>query len=345
MSQRIRLGFLTHSEGHGDPRQIYQETLELFCVADQLGFDVGWLAEHHFKEVAGRLPSLFPLLAVAAERTRQIRLGASVILLPFMHPLRVAEDAAVVDALSNGRLELGVGSGGDPLEFEAFGVEITNRHQATTAAVATLQRAFAGEPLGTQGQLLQPPAPTLAGRLWQSALSVPGAHYVARQGAGLLLARSAWESDLPTDENQLPVAQAFVESWSGTPGRARIALSRGIYPAADKRSALVELREGVGRFAELMVQKGQFPAGLSLEAYCARMHIAYGHPDEIAEFLLADRVLPYATDLILQFNPATPPLDRAIQMFEQIAAQIAPALGWQPRQNEHILSQALLATA
>ena len=113
MSQRIRLGFLTHSEGAGDPRHIYQETLELFVVAEQLGFEVGWLAEHHFKEVAGRLPSLFPMLAAVAQRTRQIRLGASVILLPFTHPLRVAEDAAVVDALSDGRLELGVGSGGD----------------------------------------------------------------------------------------------------------------------------------------------------------------------------------------------------------------------------------------
>ena len=74
MNQRIRLGFLTHSEGAGDAGRIYQETLELFAAADQIGFDVGWLAEHHFKRVLGRLPSLFPFLAVAAERTRQIRL-------------------------------------------------------------------------------------------------------------------------------------------------------------------------------------------------------------------------------------------------------------------------------
>lgn len=333
MSKRIRLGFLTHSEGAGDPRTVYQETLELFTAAEQLGFEVGWLAEHHFKAVAGRLPSLFPFLAAAAERTRRIRLGASVILLPFTHPLRVAEDAAVVDALSNGRLELGVGSGGDPLEFEAFGVDLAQRHPLTTAGLTTLQLALAGEPLGTQGQHLQPPAQTLVSRLWQSALSVAGAQYVAGQGAGLLLARSAWENDLPTDQNQRPVAQAFLASWPGEPSTARIALSRGIYPADDKLSALAELSEGVGRFADLMVKKGLFPAGLSLEAYCGRMHIAYGHPDEIVEFLLADQVLPFATDLILQFNPATPPLDQAIQMFEQIAKQIAPALGWQPSQQ------------
>lgn len=333
MSQRMRLGFLTHSEGAGDPHRIYQETLELFVAADQLGFDVGWLAEHHFKTVAGRLPSLFPMLAAAAARTHRIRLGASVILLPFTHPLRVAEDAAVVDTLSDGRLELGVGSGGDPLEFEAYGVDLGQRHPLTTEAFATLQRALRGEALGERGQSLQPPAPTLVDRLWQSALSVGGAHYVAAQRAGLLLARSAWAHELATDLNQLPVAQSFQANWPDTATPPRIALSRGIYPAADKRTALAELRDGVGAFIDKLVKQGQLPAGLSLEAYCGRLHIAYGHPDEIIEFLAADRVLPFATDLILQFNPATPPLDRAIQMFEQIATQIAPALGWQPQQS------------
>jgi alkanesulfonate monooxygenase SsuD/methylene tetrahydromethanopterin reductase-like flavin-dependent oxidoreductase (luciferase family) len=333
MSQRIRLGFLTHSEGAGDPRHIYQETLELFVAAEQLGFEVGWLAEHHFKEVAGRLPSLFPMLAAAAQRTRRIRLGASVILLPFTHPLRVAEDAAVVDALSDGRLELGVGSGGDPLEFEAYGVDLAKRHPLTTDALATLQRALRGEALGASGQTLQPPAPTLVDRLWQSAVSVEGAQYVATQRAGLLLARSAWMNGTATDQNQLPVAQAFQAAWPasllGMPAPP-LALSRGIYPAADKRTALAELRTGVGLFVDRLVKQGQLPSGLSFEAYCGRLHIAYGHPEEIVEFLLADKILPFATDLILQFNPATPPLARAIQMFEQIATQIAPALGWQP---------------
>ena len=80
--------------------------------------------------------------------------------------------------------------------------------------------------------------------------------------------------------------------------------------------------------AENMIKHGNVAAGLPLEAYCERMHIAYGHPDEVAAYLLADQVFPYATDLILQFNPATPPLDQAIGLLEQIATQIAPALGW-----------------
>lgn len=338
MSRKIRLGFLTHSEGKGTTSRIYQETLELFVAADQLGFDVGWLAEHHFREVGGRLPSLFPFLAVAGERTKQIRLGAAVALLPYTHPLRVAEDAAVVDTLTNGRVELGVGSGMDIAEFEAFGVDYSQRHAKTTESLTKLQQALRGEPLGDKGQVLQPAAPTLVDRIWQSAQSLIGAEYVAKNRVGLVLARMAAGSEEPTDVNQLPVAQKFAEHWPNE-GRPRIAVSRGIYPAADKASALKGMSEGVMRIANNMAKRGVVPAGLPIEEYCKRMHIAYGHPDEVAEFLLADRVLPYATDLILQFNPATPPVDEAIQMFEQIATKIAPAIGWQPHTQVQTESQ------
>lgn len=335
MSRRFRLGFLTHLEGADHPRRIYEETLALFVAADQLGFDVVWVAQHHFKERAGCLPSPFPFLAVAAERTRRLRLGTSIVILPLEHPLRVAEDAAVVDALSEERLELGVGSGGDAAEFQAFGVDTVRRHELTTAGLKTLQRALRGEPLGSVGQRLQPPAPTLADRLWQSALSLRGAQYVAELGVGLMLSRAAWGHDEPTDQVQLPVAAAYAESWRGQPGQPRLALSRGVYPAADRATALAELRTGVMQSAEVMIKQGNLPPGLALEEYCARMHIAYGHPDEVATTLAADRILPYTTDLVLQFNPVKPPLAQSIQMLEQIATQIAPALGWQPQTAIH----------
>jgi hypothetical protein len=86
--------------------------------------------------------------------------------------------------------------------------------------------------------------------------------------------------------------------------------------------------ESVMRAAGPLVKQGQLPAGLGVEEYCRHMHISYGHPDEVAASLAADRVLPYASDLILQFNPAFPPLAQALRMMEEIATQIAPALGW-----------------
>jgi hypothetical protein len=77
-----------------------------------------------------------------------------------------------------------------------------------------------------------------------------------------------------------------------------------------------------------MVKAGLFPGGLSAEDYFERMHISYGSPDEVAERLASDRALPLATDLILQFSPAAPALDKAIAALELLATQVAPALGW-----------------
>jgi alkanesulfonate monooxygenase SsuD/methylene tetrahydromethanopterin reductase-like flavin-dependent oxidoreductase (luciferase family) len=330
MTLPFRLGFLTHLRGTDDPLRVYQETLDLFSAADQLGYDVGWVAQHHFIGPGGSLPSPFPFLATVMERTKQLRLGTSIVVLPLEVPLRVAEDAAVLDLLSGGRLELGVGSGGDPREFQAFAVDVKSRHERTTAGLIALKAALRGETLGDSDKKLQPPAPTLVDRMWLSGLSEIGATYAARHEVGLLLSRAAWTNDEPTDVVQLPVAQAYQNGWTAETIKPRIGLSRGIFVSTDKRTALAELGDDIMHNVDTMVRQGRMTPGLSLEQYCERLHIAYGHPEEAAAMLAADRVLPYAADLILQFDPAFPPLDRAIEMLEQIATVVAPALGWQP---------------
>ena len=321
MPNPFRLGFLSHLRGRADADQAYRESLEIFDAADQLGFDAVWVAQHHFKDTGGLLPSPFPFLAAVAERTKRLRLGTSIIVLPFEHPLRVAEDAAVVDTLSNGRLELGVGSGSDADEFEAFDIDINSRHQRTTAALIALKKALAGETLGTDGQRLRPPAPTLNDRLWLSALSIRGAQYAADSGAGLLLSRFVGSEEQAAGQEQEPVAVAFREAWGDRPLPPRIGLSRGIYLGSSQQAALDEIEK---------YAMGGIPSDLSPEGYCQRVHIAYGAPEEVAARLAADRVLPYTTDLILQFDPIHPPLERILEMLEQVATQVAPALGWQP---------------
>jgi hypothetical protein len=77
----------------------------------------------------------------------------------------------------------------------------------------------------------------------------------------------------------------------------------------------------------------KFPSGLDIEAALARFHSFYGHPEEIVAALRKERVLPVATDLITQFNPAIVRHDMAVRALELIATQVAPALGWQPAAN------------
>ena len=330
MHTSFRLGFLTHLRGSDDPQRVYKETLELFVAAEELGFDAGWVAQHHFKEASGFLPSPFPFLAAVAERTRRIRLGTSIVVLPLENPLRVAEDAAVVDLLSGGRVELGVGSGSDPQEFIPFDVDLATRHQRTTEGLALMKRALQGEQWGDGGQRLQPPAPTLVERIWLSGLSPMGATYAAGNQAGLLLSRAAWGHEEPTDQIQRPVAQTYLDAWQPNTLPPRIGLSRGIYVAADKNTALRAMRDDLTRAIDAMVKQGRMAPGLSFETYCQRFHIAYGHPEEVAASLQADQVIDHTTDLILQLDPVFPSLDTTIRMFEHITRQVAPALGWQP---------------
>ena len=103
-----------------DPTTRYQQTLEQIRYADQLGFDTAWLAELHFNPNFSIMPAPLVFAAVIAQHTSRIRLGTAVALLPLQHPLRTVEEAAVVDVLSHGRLELGVGRGEIAIHFQAL---------------------------------------------------------------------------------------------------------------------------------------------------------------------------------------------------------------------------------
>ena len=90
--------------------QVYADGLRFAAEADELGLDEVWLTEHHFAD-DGYCPALLPVAGAIASRTRRIRIGTKVLLMPFHNPLRLAEDAAVVDLLSAGRLDLGIAAG------------------------------------------------------------------------------------------------------------------------------------------------------------------------------------------------------------------------------------------
>jgi len=112
---------------------------------------------------------------------------------------------------------------------------------------------------------------------------------------------------------------------------ARIGLSRAVYPADDRRTAVAHLERGVAEYVDSMIGRGYFPAGLSQEAYFARSHIHYGHPEEVVASLRADRVFPLTTDLIVQVHPGHPTPDQFVKALERIAKEVAPPLGWRPR--------------
>lgn len=133
-----------------DPR--FSDLVPLAEAAEAAGFDAFWVSEHHNFDGA-YLPSPLIALAAAAAATTRITLGTGLVLGPLSHPLRLAEDAAVVDHLSGGRLVLGIGNGYAPREFAMFGVPMANRGVRLEETVAILRQAWRGEPFSFDGSV------------------------------------------------------------------------------------------------------------------------------------------------------------------------------------------------
>src|SRR6516165_8458540 len=131
--------------------QLYEERLQLLEAADTAGFFCYHLAEHHATPL-GMAPSPALFLAAAAQRTRRIRLGPLVYLLPLYHPLRLIEEVCMLDQLSGGRLELGVGRGVTPYELRYFGVDPAGTRAMFNEALAVLIAGLTSGRLNFHGE-------------------------------------------------------------------------------------------------------------------------------------------------------------------------------------------------
>lgn len=134
------------------PVQRYQDTLEQIDLGDRLGFDNVWFAELHFDPRFSTTPSPLMVAAAAAQRTKKIRLGVAVNLLPLHNPVRIAEDIATLDVLSNGRAEFGVGRGAMPAHFQGFNIPIQENRERFVEYLDFVIRAWTQEEFSFVGK-------------------------------------------------------------------------------------------------------------------------------------------------------------------------------------------------
>lgn len=233
----------------GDPRSgavadRYAEVLSLAEAAEAGGLSALWVAEHHFQP-GGICPSPPVLLAACGQRTRRLRLGVLVSVLPFHRPIELAEQYAMVDRLTGGRLNLGVGSGYIPLEFEGFGVDPESKRERFDRGLATLLAALDGQEVRSEEPGAKPvrinvlPVQRPHPPLWIAVQRREAIAFVARRGASLALVPYATVASLAElgDEvrefrSHLPAGVraevgAAVHLYVGEhPDRARAALAR-----------------------------------------------------------------------------------------------------------------------
>jgi putative FMN-dependent luciferase-like monooxygenase len=316
-----RLGLFTRllSDRPGAPASVlYSQAREQFLLAERLGYDVGWVAQHHFDVEEGGLPSPLVFLAWAAAQTERIRLGTAIITLAFEDPIRVAEDAAVLDVLCGGRLELGVGTGGYDALFTAFGGDPAERNALFTKNFHRLRDALHGSGLDARHRALHPGGHRLLDDIWQATFSVPGGARAARDGCGLLLSRTQPRPpDKTLHQVQRPIVDAYLEALPV--GLApRIGASRSVFVLRDGVRAKELARHGVARHVDWL-RRNDLPVPDIID-------VNAGTPAEVIDMLAADPIVAEATDLIVQVHPVDPPSDDVLQSLELIATEVAPAL-------------------
>ena len=311
------------------------QAIDLAQGMDELGADGVYFRVHHF---ARQQASPMPLLAAIAASTKRIEMGTGVIDMRYENPLYLAEEAAAVDLISDGRLALGV-SRGSPESvirgYEAFGYTGSEDPRGADIArdhFATFLRAIDGEGLadrdphspfggGTGRQGIEPHSPGLRSRIWWGAGNRDSAEWAGRMGVNLMSSTLLTEDrGMPFDVLQAEQVDAFRAAWrhAGHSGTPRTSVSRSIFPITTSEEAMYfggrQDGDGVGYIDGMRSTFGK--------TYAAE-------PDVLVEQLLQDAAIQTADTLMLTI-PSQLGVEFNLRIVESFAKYVAPALGWSP---------------
>lgn len=314
-------------------QQLYSETLEQASWAEELGFHSVWLSEHHFTD-DGYMPSIPSALAAIAARTHRVRLGTAVILAPLHHPLRLAEDLAVVDLFSGGRLDIGLAAGYRRKEFDVMGVPRSERGQRTEETVQLLRLAWAGEAFSFHGKSYQfenvivtpPPAQPGGPPLFLGGSTVPPARRAGRLGCGF-----AADSGGPLDLYEVYTG-AFTPVAGGL-AVPEIKANRFVYVCDDPDRAwhllaphLLHQNNVYARWARESGEPNARPGDLTDPAQLDKGSFLIGTPQQVLAELLEVFSQGPVSEIIFWARPPGVSLEDSSASLQLIADQILPAL-------------------
>jgi alkanesulfonate monooxygenase SsuD/methylene tetrahydromethanopterin reductase-like flavin-dependent oxidoreductase (luciferase family) len=303
--------------------QLYAENLEQIAWAEAVGFESVWLSEHHVTD-EGYLPSMFPMLAAIATRTRTMRLGTAVLLGPFQHPIRFAEDAAVVDQLSGGRLELGVGLGYRETEFEALGILRAERASRTEELVQVARLAWTGAPFRHQGHhwrfedavVTPPPFQRPSPPVWIGGSTPAAARRAARLGCHFF-------PDAYAPVRVIEIYRQALEAEGLDPACFRVATNPSIYVSEDPNRGWDEVKD---HFLYQYNRYSEWAGGASLATAgeLPRDRYIVGTPDQVAGAVrtIADRT--GCDRLIFWARPPGLSIERSNASLELFVQQVMP---------------------
>ena len=289
-------------------KEIVDEQFDIMVRAEEFGFDSVWPAEHHFSEY-GYCASPAVTLAALASRTQRIRLGTGVVVLPLNHPVRVAEEYAMLDLLSGGRVDLGVGRGYQPHEFAGYGVDQASSRDIFRESVEIIQKAWTAERFDYDGAFyrchdlsvrpkpLQQPHPPI----WMASLSPQTFQMCGEYGFNLMCA-PVFGFDVNRGAAQIEEYREALGAHGRDPKQYEVAALCMTYVAETTEQALEDFREAVmwyfRTFAKYIAPPQGQPAVKTYEMYTAARDwlqslewdkvvesgaVVCGSPDQVAE--------------------------------------------------------------
>jgi alkanesulfonate monooxygenase SsuD/methylene tetrahydromethanopterin reductase-like flavin-dependent oxidoreductase (luciferase family) len=317
--------------------QFYRAMLDQMIAAEALGYDHVWLTEHHFTEDAYN-PASLSMAAAIAVVTSRIRIGTFVLLLPFINPVRAAEDVILADILSNGRFDLGVGQGYTHDEFNAFCVDRRERAPRLAEGVELMRRLFTEENVTFNGRFTQTRGMTLMPRpvqqphppLWIGARGPRAIKRAADLGAHLMTT---------IGPDPAPLYQATLRELGRDPADFRIAQLRMVYCAPTEDEAWNDIAEHLwhvfGYYSRVLgeaadVEGDDQPLPLSGPADIRHSPLAgttafAGTPDQVARHLERFQQEYACTDFILSSHFAGLDPAKSSRSNELFAREVMPA--------------------
>ena len=289
-----------------DMAEVARHTLEMVQMADNGGFSIAWAAEHHALEMT-IAPNPFQILTWWATHTSRIRLGTAVVVAPYWHPIRVAGEAALVDLISGGRLEFGIGSGAYQREFDRMypGLKQSDGWRYMQEMLPVVKALWAGD-TEHDGEFWSFPTSTSVPKpvqhphppVWVAARAPITFDYAVKNGCNII----TWPLTRPMAEAELYKAR-FDEAMAANPGLPRPVFAMMRHTAVYDRKADWEVpvkaaQRQLGQFENLFKNLGDvsngFPKPVDLEAIANRdeynpqmLHdnLMFGTPDEVIEKL------------------------------------------------------------
>jgi alkanesulfonate monooxygenase SsuD/methylene tetrahydromethanopterin reductase-like flavin-dependent oxidoreductase (luciferase family) len=300
---------------------------EQVIAADRLGFAAIYLAEHHFTEY-GRMPAPLAFLARLSALTEHIDLGAAVVEAPYYHPLRLAEEAALVDRMSGGRLRLGIGSGAanKPLEFSRFGITLEDKSPRTLEITEIVRQALTNNLVNFEGTyfsyqdvaLALEPVRPVSELLWMAA-SAKSIAYAGSNSMPVLLPRPVAESTI-----RETIAGYRAALPAGSPGY--ISALRFTFVGETKAEALEMARTTFQRYAkyDAGVDWDGRTSGSEYEGICNHLKFVAGTADEVEA-----QIRLWASDLgvdeiMCQMYAAGTRREDALRSMELFARDVMP---------------------